>query len=143
MRIQPVGPASAYKTYSVKAPISTHFRKATCEEISCPDFLYGWRVRVESLTPVLLHTAKNCGRKFTQVHVSEGETFLVYEAGQTCFHAAKHRTRIERPELYIVRDGDRRGNPRGTPDRIHKNGVEWAEDLHEHTDKLAEARKDG
>ncbi|MFC4609722.1 hypothetical protein ACFO9E_18155 [Streptomyces maoxianensis] len=143
MRIQPAGPPSAYKTYSIKAPLSTHFRHATCEEVACPDFLYGWRVRKENLTPALLHTATHCGRKYTELHVAEGETYLVYEAGQSCFQSARHRTRVERPELYIVRDGDHRGNPRGTPNRIHKRAEDWAEDLHEHTDKLNTTLKEG
>lgn len=142
-RIQPEGPASAYKTYAIKAPLSTHFRKATCEEVQCPDFLYGWRVHKEALSPALLHTATHSGRKFSEVQVTPGETYLVYEAGQTCFHAPKHRTRVERPELYIVRDGDWRGNPRGTPNRVHQRAEDWAEDLHEHTDQINDALKEG
>lgn len=143
MRLQPAGPASAYKTYSIKAPLSTHFRPATCEEVGCPNYLNGWRIRVEGLPAELLNTAKTSGRKYTVLSVAEGETWLVYEAGQPCFQAAAHKTRVERPELYIVRDGDWRGNPRGTDRRVHKNAEEWVEDLHEHTDRINKLIQEG
>ncbi len=142
-RIEPAGPASAYKTYSIKAPVSTHFRPATCEEVACPDFLYGWKIHFEGLPQELRDTALKSGRKYTIEHVSEGQTWLVFEPGQRCFHAVKHRTRVERPELFIVRDGDWRGNPRGTAPRAHKRAEDWAEDLHEHTDKINDALKEG
>lgn len=142
-RLKPQGPASAYKTYSIKAPLSTHFRPATCEEVGCPNYLTGWRIRIEGLTPELLHTAKNSGRKYTVLDVAENEHWLLYEAGQSCFQVSEHRTRVERPELYLVRDGDWRGNPRGTPRRIHKNAEEWSEDLHEHTEKITDALNEG
>jgi hypothetical protein len=143
MRIPPAGPASAYKTYSIKAPLSTHFRQATCEEVQCPNFLHGWRIHKEALSPALLHTATTTGRKYKEVQVAEGQTYLVYEAGQSCFQLLNHRTRVERPELFIVRDGDHRGNPRGTGQRLHQNAEDWAEDLHEHTDKILDALKEG
>lgn len=142
-RLQPVGPASAYKTYSIKAPLSTHFRPATCEEIDCPEYLNGWRIRVEGLTPELLHTATHSGRKYTELEVSEREHYLVYEPGQSCFQVSRHRTRLERAELYVVRDGDHRGNPRGTKSRIHTRAEDWVEDLHEHTDKILDALNEG
>ena len=143
MRLQPQGPASAYKTYRIQAPLSTHFRPASCEEIGCPNYTDGWRIRKEGLAPDLLHTATHSGRKYTELHVAEGETWLVFEAGQSCFQVSAHRTRIEREELFIVRDGDWRGNPRRTPARLHKHAEDWMEDLHEHTDKIADALKEG
>lgn len=142
-RLKPQGPAQAYKTYSIKAPLSSHFRPATCAEVDCPNYRDGWKIRVEGLEPALLHTAKNSGRKYTVLNVAQNETWLVYEAGQPCFQEPAHRTRLERPELFLVRDGDHRGNPLGTSRRFHKNADEWAEDLHEHTDKILDALKEG
>jgi hypothetical protein len=143
VRFTPAGPAHAYKTYSIKAPISTHFRPATCAEVGCPNYTDGWRIRVEGLTPDLIYTARNSGRKYTELEISEKEHWLVYEAGQPCFQVSQHRTRVERPELYVVRDGDHRGNPRGTARRVHANAEDWADDLHEHTDKILDALKEG
>ena len=142
-RIDPKMPASAYKTYSIAAPVATHWRKATCQEVDCPRYLNGWQVRVEGLPPELLHAAKTSGRRYREMPVQEGETWLVFEAGQPCFQAGEHRMRVDRPELYIVRDGDWRGNPRGTQARQHARPEHWVEDFAEHQDRLATAHGEG
>ena len=142
-RIAPKMPAAAYKTYSIAAPLSTHYRPATCSEVDCPRYLNGWRVRVEGLPPELLHAAKTSGRRYRELHVVEGETWLVFEAGQACFLAGEHRKRLDRPELYVVRDGDWRGNPRGTQARRHARPEHWVEDFAEHQDRLASAHGEG
>lgn len=141
-RIQPAMPAAAYKTYQIAAPLGTHFRPATCAEVDCPDYLHGWRVRVENLTPELLHTARNCGRRYREVQVAQGETWLSFEAGQSCFRAGEHRKRLERPELFIVRGGDHRGNPLGQS-REHTRPEDWVEDFAEHQQGLADTQQKG
>jgi hypothetical protein len=110
-RIQPQMGAEAYKTYSIVAPASSHFRPATCAETDCPDYLNGWRVRVEGLPPDMLHAARTSGRKYVEVRIAEGETWLHFEPGQACFRAGEHRVRLDKPELFLVRDGDFRGQP--------------------------------
>lgn len=142
-RIQPLMGAAAYKTYEVVSPLSTHFRPATCAEVDCPHYVNGWRVRVEALTPDLLHAARNSGRKYVEQPVAEGETWLVFEAGQDCFKASQHRTRMDRQPLYVVRDGDWRGNPRGTKARLHQRPDHWVEDFAEHQQKLADEIEKG
>lgn len=142
-RIQPLMDAAAYKTYEVVSPLSTHFRQATCAEVDCPHYLNGWRVRVEALTPDLLHAARSSGRKHVEQSVTEGETWLVFEAGQPCFKANQHRTLVGRPPLYVVRDGDWRGNPRGTKARLHQRSDNWVEDFAEHQQKLADEIEKG
>lgn len=137
-----MGPES-YKTYSITAPLATHFRPATCEEVGCPDHAKGWRVRVEGLSPEFLHAAKTSGRKYAELPVAAGETWLVFEAGQSCFRASLHRAPVGRPELFIVRDGDQRGNPRGTKARLHQRPELWQEDFAEHQQGLADAIQEG
>lgn len=137
-----MGPES-YKTYSIHAPLSSHFRPATCAEINCPHYVHGWRTRVEGLPAELLHAARNSGRHYREVKLAEGETWLEFPAGQRCFQATEHRTRIDKPELFIVRDGDWRGNPRGTKGRQHLNPALWQEDLAEHQQTLADAQARG
>ncbi|BCM70857.1 hypothetical protein EASAB2608_06191 [Streptomyces sp. EAS-AB2608] len=130
--------AESYKTYAMVSPLSSHFRPATCAEVDCPHYLNGWRVRVEGLTPQDIHAAKTSGRRWIEQRVADGETWLVFEAGQPCFKASQHRTRVDRPPLYIVRDGDHRGNPRGTKARLHQRAADWQEDFAEHQQKLAD-----
>jgi hypothetical protein len=141
-RLEPLMPAAAYKTYQVAAPMSTHFVRASCAEVACPNYLNGWRVRVEILPPHLLHQARTSGRRFTEVHVAEGETWLVFEAGQACFQAGEHRRRLERAERFIIRDGDHRGNPLGTRPVEISDGS-WVDDFGEHQEKLAEQAERG
>lgn len=151
-RIDPLMPAHAYKTYAIVSPISTHMRQATCAEVGCEHYLNGWQVRVENLTPDLLHTAKTArvtvnGRqvpyRYREQRVAEGETWLVYDAGQPCFKASTHRAPLGKPPLYLVRDGDYRGNPRGTKARLHQRADNWVEDFAEHQQALADEIKKG
>lgn len=135
-RIPPKMPASAYKTYQILAPISSHFRDATCEEVDCEAYRCGWRVRIEGLDPQLLHTARTSGRRFTELHVAENENWLVFEPGQRCFRSSQHKVPLEREGIYVVRDGDWRGNPRGTTPYRHKRPEDWVDDFANHQEKL-------
>jgi hypothetical protein len=141
-RIAPQGAVQDYKTYQIVSPLSTHWRPATCAEIDCPDFLKGWRLRVEGLPPEMLQAAKTCGRKFTELDVTENEHWLVFESGQPCFRAAQHRALLDKQEIFIVRDGDFRGNPTGNV-RKHTRPDHWVEDFSEHQDKLARQTQQG
>ncbi|MFI1889815.1 hypothetical protein [Streptomyces jumonjinensis] len=142
-RIDPKMPPASYKTYSIVTPVSTHFRPATCAEVACPDHEHGWRVRVEGLPPELLHTARTNGRKYIEVSITESETWLMFEAGQPCFRATEHRLPLDRPALYVVSDGDWRGNPRGTPARRHDRAEHWVEDFADHQQQLADTAQKG
>jgi hypothetical protein len=142
-RPEPKMAAAAYKTYAVVSPLSTHFRPATCAEVDCPHYVNGWRVRVEALTPDLLHAARTSGRKYAEQRVAEGETWLVFEAGQDCFKTRDHRTRLDRAPLYVVRDGDHRGNPRQTRARQHLNPGNWVDDFATHQQAIADEIKKG
>lgn len=142
-RPDPLMAPQAYKTYAVVAPVSTHWRKATCAEVDCPHYLNGWRTRIENLTPELLHTATHTGRRYTVQQIAEGESYLVFAAGQPCFAAASHRKRSDRPPLYVVRDGDHRGNPRGTKARVHHSPGNWLEDFAANRQAIADEIKKG
>jgi hypothetical protein len=130
-----------YQTYSIHAPLSTHWRSISCAELGCANYLNGWTVRVEHLTPAQLHTCRTSGRRYTELAVREGENYLVYEAGQPCFEASAHVVRVERPELYVIRDGDTRANPTGR--RAVVDGATWNDDFGEHQERIADLMKEG
>lgn len=142
-RIQPAMPPQAYKTFAMVSPIETHMRQATCEEVGCDHYTQGWKVHVEALTPDLLHAAKTSGRRYREEHVAEGHTYLVFEPGQACFKAATHRAPIGRPPIFLVRDGDFRGNPRGTQTRRYDRPDQWVDDFATHQDMLADEIRKG
>lgn len=130
-RVQPKIPVTAMRTHAILAPVSTHYRKATCEEIGCLAFHNGWTLAVAGLPDDVVADAKNSRRRYrVERDDTTGAETLHFEAGQPCFKAAAHRIRIERPELFIVRAGDWRGNPDGTDSVTQLSGPDaWADSL--------------
>jgi len=141
-RLEPNMPVGAYQTFQIASPIETHWRSATCEESGCEQYANGWRVRVEGLRPEDLHAIRTSGRRFRPVDVAEGETWLVFEPGQPCFKAATHKVPLGRPELFVVRDGDWRGNPTRQSYQ-HSSADAWVDHFATHQDKLAETIERG
>lgn len=114
----------AYKIHA-----NVDYVPATCEEIDCEHYRNGWQVRVEGLPPELLHTARTSGRRYTELQVSDGVTYLAFEAGQPCFQAAAHRKTRGHSPLFVV--GGREGLI-----RKHGNADSWADDLRTHQDNI-------
>lgn len=139
----PLLPASARKTFSILMPVKSHWRKATCAEVDCPRYLRGWKARLEVMSEQQIHRIKRGGWRYQVLCVAPGETWWLFDAGQRCFQAADHRIQLGKPELFVVRDGDWRGNPRLTPVIKHKRPEFWVEQFSEHQDKLARARESG
>lgn len=77
------------------------------------------------------------GRTFREQRTAAGLTVFRFESGQRCF--ADHKTR---PELYLVRDGDFRGNPTGRR-RQHARPADWVENVQEDLARFNESRKRG
>ena len=134
-RVDPALPVHAYKTYEITSPIGTHFRTATCDEAGCLAQRNGWEPRVDKTTDLGQRQAhyirKQSGRKFTERR--EAVTVFSFEAGQRCF--AQHKVPLDRPELYVVRGGDWRGNPTGEARRLGTDA--WVNDFGEHQDRIA------
>lgn len=141
-RIPLQGGVQDYKTYQIVAPLSTHWEPATCQQVGCPDYANGWRVRVEGLPPEMLHAAKNSGRRYRELEVAQNDNWLVFEAGQPCFRASEHRRLLDKQEIFIARDGDYRGNPTGVV-RRHTSPEFWLEDFSEHQERIAQQTQQG
>lgn len=141
-RIPPNMPIGAYQTFQISAPLETHWRPATCAEVDCAQYLGGWRVRVEGLAEADVYAIANSGRRYVRHDVAEGETWLVFGPGQSCFAASEHRVPLGRPELFVVRDGDWRGNPTGQV-RKHANAEDWVDQFATHQDRVARAIQEG
>jgi len=137
--LQPNMPVTAYKTYRILAPVSSHFRPGTCAEADCPHYLSGWQSRIDESTELGQRQAhyirRESGRRFTEHRDEAGLTVFGFEAGQKCF-GGQHQVRLDRPELYVVQDGDWRGNPTGRV-RRHANATDWVDDFGEHQNGLA------
>lgn len=145
-RITPAVGAHAYKTYEIRAPLSTHWRPASCAEAGCEQHERGWRSVIDESTELGQRQAhyirRESGRRFTEEQQGPGVTAFVFEAGQTCFAASKHRVRVGRPELYVVRGGDWRGNPAGLP-TVTRSVDDWVDDFGEHQQRIADRIEQG
>lgn len=148
-RITPDLPAHAYKTFSVSAPRSTHFRPATCAEVQCDGHTRGWKSLIDESTDLgrgqAFYIRKQSGRRFAEERLPDGRTMFGFEPGQRCFRTTdqNHHVRLDKPEIYVVRDGDWRGNPRGTDPRQHKYADDWLEDFSDHQDRLTTRLQQG
>lgn len=110
-RLPPAMRIEAYKTYNIAAPLETHWTAATCEQVDCPQYLNGWAIQLEILTPQDQYMVRTAGRKFVEHSVGPGQTWLVFEPGQPCFRAGTHMRKLERDDVYGIRAGDWRGDP--------------------------------
>ena len=144
------------KTYGIRAPLETHWRKASCSEVECEGHRTGWLTVIHEQTPAapvvgevsvrkmmalvdrdsqrayyIRHLSR---RSFLESKDSSGATVFDFAPGQDCFD--EHRVRIERPELFEVRGGDWRGNPR-REQMIHNRPDLWVEDFAGHQDRIA------
>lgn len=141
-RLPPQGPAAAYQTFSVVTPPGPdHWRPASCEEVDCEFWANGWQTRVPRTAGAMLNTIRTSGRPYLE-RVEEAEVVFTFGPGTTCFRASTHQVKLGRPELFIVRDGDWRGNPTGTF-RRHTRPDDWVEHMQDHLGKLREQQERG
>jgi hypothetical protein len=141
MRITPQIGAENYKTYQMLVPLQTHWNVISCELSQCAQAANGWVSLIDESTDLGTQQAyyirKQSGRKFTESRTPEGLTRFEFPGGQECF--ATHRVRKEEvQEIFVVRDGDWRGNPLGTQAYRHTHADYWIEDFAEHQQKIAD-----
>lgn len=140
-RIDPRLGAQAFKTYSITAPLETHWRPATCAEFGCKAHEFGWRTQVDESSDLGQRQAhyirKESGRRFREERTGDAVTTFTFEAGQRCF--TPHKVRVDRQEVYRVRDGDWRGNPTGRV-YTHTRPSDWVDDFATHRSRLADQR---
>lgn len=124
------------KTYSIRAPLATHYRPATCEEYGCSAQENGWMSPIDETTDLGAEQAHyirtESGRKYREQRREDGRTLFVFEAGQTCF--TRHHVPLDRPELFLVRD---RGQV------MQHQAEDWVDDFLTHQQKIADAIQEG
>lgn len=127
-RIEPDGPAEAYRTYRIASRRSER-RVVSCRDFGCERYERGWLTRLDVSTGpgarVAAWVRDSSGRKFTMTQEGNEVVFL-FPPGQQCFELHWYA-----PALYVVQGGDWRGNPRGVPPRVHANIQDWVDDYAE------------
>jgi hypothetical protein len=144
-RIMPAFGAEHYKSFSVRAPLSSHWRRGTCEEFECNGWRSGWATTVDvsdDLGQRRYHfITHDKTRSHTVEHVGETLYRFTFGPGQTCYSNDEHRVPVGRPALLLVTGGDWRGNPRKTPARVHRTMDDFVSEFSEHQDRLAAAQR--
>lgn len=139
-RAVPLGDPGQYVTYGISATPDTAV-VAACHEVGCEFWRDGWDSIVDERTAdgqIQARTIRGMSKRdFRELRTADGLTVFRFKAGQRCF-----REHYTKPDRFIVRDGDWRGNPTGRG-RLHANGRDWAEDFAEHEGALADLRKQG
>lgn len=162
-RVVPRVAAAVMTTYSLKAPLATHYRRASCVEVECPDYVNGWASGFNEAEPDEMAAAEyvrtKSGRRFTthrghRVDSLDGAgqkllviddvgplTIFAFEPGQVCFRAASHHLSLEREPFYVVRGGLPYA-PHGSA-RQHADAEDWIDDLATNLDANRQLRENG
>ena len=122
--------------YGINRPLSSHWRRATCAEMDCPQYLFGFETLIDEATQFGQHQAAyirhQSGRHFTEERQASGLTRFVFPAGQRCFR--EHKIPLERePILTRASLGDKVVLERGR----------WVEDFNENSERINKQRKEG
>lgn len=132
-------PPTAFKTYAIAAPVSTHYRPASCEEVNCQHYHKGWQTRVprESASADYIRSG-HTGRQYREVtSLGDAEATFWFDPGQPCFRHTEHVVPLEREPLYVVRVGDHR--PAGEVARFSSADA-WLDDFATHQDRISRER---
>jgi hypothetical protein len=139
-RITPKLAVHQVKSYDISSPKDTHQRRASCAEVECKATRLGWESFIDESTSLGQRQAeyirRRSGRGFRETRNEFGITVFTFPPGQSCF--SEHHVSVERPEFFIVRDGDWRGNPTGRV-RLHDRPEHWVEDFASHQEGLIRA----
>jgi hypothetical protein len=144
-RVPTNAPVTAFKTYALSLPKQTHYRKATCQEVDCEAYANGWVTKIDVTTDLGQRQAKyirdHSGRTFQDVTaIGSPVREFMFPSGQQCF--ADHQVPLERDPIFVVRDGDWRGNPTGRRMQ-HAKAQDWIDDFGEHQQNIADAKEKG
>lgn len=141
-RPEPARPVTLMQTYGLSAPQATHYRRASCREVDCPNYANGWVSGFDVTDPEQARACRivreKSGRLFTVQEISGrggviANVLLTFGPGQECF--LQHRVQLEREPVYFLRDGDFRGNPTGRK-IVFSSHVPFLDDWGEHQEKI-------
>jgi hypothetical protein len=148
-RPAPVRRVDQMKTYGLSAPQATHYRRASCKEVECPNYANGWRSGFNVTEPEQANAARivrlHSGRLFTVEELADSlgkveKVIFTFGPGQECFQ--QHRVALERDPVLYVRDGDWRGNDTGFK-HVFGSNTDWVDDFGEHQEKIKAAFEQG
>jgi hypothetical protein len=137
-RSQPLHAPTAYKTYGMSMPLSSHWRKATCAEIWCEHWRHGWVTIVDLSDSDGRERAQfimaDSERKHTVARTGLNTFEFTFPAGQRCYLSGRHMLPLDKQPLLYVRPGDFRAKTGET--RWHSRTEDWVEDSQQSLDRI-------
>lgn len=140
IRPTPGIPMSKMLTYKVASPPTTHTRPGTCEEAGCAAWRKGFTItlpvgsdRIAHLKQMMRGELDGIKREDARVERDGTLVHVHFRPGTPCTRATRHRVSLHRPEKYLVRAGDWRGNLGVV--RRHNRPEDWVEDFATTLDK--------
>jgi hypothetical protein len=115
-------PSYYHNQYKANWHKSTHWRKASCEEVACPQYLNGWVTKLDPrLHAQQEYYIQHDKERRHRMEVVDGLHHYYFEAGQRCF-GGDHYKKLERSPL------------------LSKNGTvleaeRWVDDFNEQVDR--------
>lgn len=137
-RITPAAPHHAFTTFRVRQPLATHFRRATCAEIECENYIHGFKINVDTRTERgqrQAHLIRVSGAAYSVVRLPDGTADAVFPPGTLCFRP--HYRSLFREPLTVVQQGDWR-TPRAARDTRAMPAAEWLDRFGTHQQSIAE-----
>lgn len=139
-RITPALPVGAVMTFQIRAPLATHYRPATCDEVGCANWQGGFLVLVDEGQPLGQAQAyfirHDRSRRYHEQRLPAGLTEFRFEPGTRCY--AEHRVQLDRPATFLVYKGDFRiGADRARRSAYqHRRPADWVDQFATHQDKI-------
>ena len=95
--------------YSIKAPISSHWRQAGCEEVDCRQYEYGWETHCATGTDlgkkqIAYLRSGDSGRRFTERMDVDGILIFKFPPGEQCFR--DHIKKMEEKGHLLLRESN-------------------------------------
>lgn len=133
-------PPGAMQTYEATAPLETHWRPATCEEVECKAWAQGWTADVPPNSDDEVRIKQTYDAEIRRGAVissrtPEGFTRYHFPAGTACFRRVWHKLPLERDAIFTVRSGDHRGTD-GVIRQFDK-GADWVDHFATHQDGIS------
>lgn len=138
--------AEAFTTFTMHAPLATHFIELPCKVAQCKRYVHGWTTvldpkREEHLLFIQHIVSGRSGRRWSHGETTpEGYLSFVFPPGQSCFRNSHHQRDESKDELYVVRKGDFR-TPYGKRDPKVMSPDLWLETFAKNQNVLLKAHE--
>ena len=116
----------------------SHFRKATCREVECDGYLYGWKTFVPPDSVQANYIRTNSRREFIEAKVSTDLSEFSFPPGQRCFASGTHGWQIREPTASQTL-ADKYGNP--GKGRVFDRGEDFNDSFNEQAYRINQRRR--